>query len=106
MNVVESRNLFVDSSATQRGESRSVTLSVPQGMMECQDHQTLRVTLASFQMRKNFYNVNQHNNTFFVFAKTGVPATPVAYHQVEISPVTTNTVTNNLMQFCHRLQHK
>ena len=86
MNVVESRNLFVDSSATQRGESRSVTLSVPQGMMECQDHQTLRVTLASFQMRKNFYNVNQHNNTFFVFAKTGVPATPVAYHQVEISP--------------------
>lgn len=86
MNVVESRNLFVDSSATQRGESRSITLSVPQGMMECQDHQTLRITLASFQMRKNFYNVNQHNNTFFIFAKTGVSASPVAYHKVEILP--------------------
>lgn len=70
MNVVQSRNLFVDSSTTQRGESRNMNLSVPQGMMTCGDHQSLRVTLASFQMRKNFYNVNQHNNTFYVYAST------------------------------------
>jgi len=88
MNVVESRNLFVDSSATQRGESRDLHLSVPQGMMECQDHQTLRVTLSSFQMRKNFYNVNGNNNAVYLYVRNGAaaPASPISYGRGIITP--------------------
>ena len=69
MNVIQSKNLFVDTSTTAIGESRNILIPCPQGMMMCEAHQRLRVTLASFIMRKNFYSISQHNSIFYFFAK-------------------------------------
>ena len=67
--VVETRNLFVDTASVVAGESRSVIINVPQGVLDCAENQTMRLSLQTFSMYKNWYNVNQLNNQFFLLGQ-------------------------------------
>jgi len=68
MRTVYSRNIFVDSEVgtTQRGSDTKVTF--PANEFSIRGRQLMRLTLSSFEMRKNFYNIASNiNNVFYLF---------------------------------------
>ena len=67
--VVETRNLFIDTASTVAGESRSVIINLPQGVMNCKENQIMRLSLQTFSTYKNWYNVNQNNNQFYLLGQ-------------------------------------
>ena len=64
--IVATRNLFVDTEETIIGECRDVTINLPQDVISCEENQSIRVTLQSFNMRKAWYRVNEYNDTFYI----------------------------------------
>lgn len=71
MRTIYSRNVFIDSEVgtTQRGADTKV--SFPANEFSCIGSQLMKLTLTSFEMRKNFYNIASGvNNTFFYFDGT------------------------------------
>ena len=77
--VKQSRLIFIDS---ELNGSPNAVVEFPSQPFSvcCSDH--MRLTLLSFQMRRNWYSVNATNNTFYIFnaAQTG------AYAEVKIEP--------------------
>jgi hypothetical protein len=77
--VKQSRLIFIDS---ELNGSPNAVVEFPSQPFSvcCSDH--MRLTLLSFQMRRNWYSVNATNNTFYIFnaAQTG------AYVEVKIVP--------------------
>ena len=71
MKLVQSKRIFVNSERPpHNSECRDLHLNVLQGVISCNQNQQIRLTLGSFTMRKNFYNVNKYNNTFYIAAKS------------------------------------
>ena len=68
-NIVATRNLFVNTDNTLVGDCRDTTLNLPQGLLECNENQNMRLTLNSFAMRHCWYRLNQYNTTFYIVAK-------------------------------------
>jgi len=60
--IVKSRLVFLDSDAVSI-EGDKLQASFPSGQITAGDGQFLRVSLQSFSMIKNFYNINPTNNT-------------------------------------------
>jgi hypothetical protein len=78
--VVKSRLLFLDSdSVVTDGIGTDFRVSIPSGQITAGDGQFLRISLQNFSMLKNFYNINENNNT--IAARTN--ATPL-YKPVSI----------------------
>ena len=77
--VKQSRLIFIDSELNGSPNSVVEFPSQPFSVC-CSDH--MRLTLLSFQMRRNWYSVNTTNNTFYIFnaVQTG------AYAEVQIEP--------------------
>ena len=72
--IVKSRLVFLDSdSVVTNGIGTDFRVSFPSGQITAGDGQFLRVSLQNFSMLKNFYNINENNNT--VACRT--QATPV-----------------------------
>ena len=71
MKTIATRNLFVNSETVLIGNSRDVTMNLPQNLMRCDEHQTMKISLASFIMRKSFYNINKYNNKFYIVGSDG-----------------------------------
>jgi len=70
MAIVETRNFFVNTEETLIGECRNVTINVPQSLLSCDETEYMRMTLNSFSMRKNWYNLNKYNTIFYVVAQS------------------------------------
>ena len=68
--AMETRNLFVNTEQTLIGECRNVTINLPQYLMSCDETERMRLTLQTFTMRKNWYNLNKYNTIFYVVAKS------------------------------------
>jgi len=64
--LVQTQNFFVDTSKPTIGECRDATFVLPQGLMDCDEDQEMRVTLNAFSMRNNWYRVNNNNFAFFI----------------------------------------
>jgi len=73
MKLVEERNFFVDTERVIQGNCLDTFISLPQTLLRCDSNQNMRLTLCSFSMRRNFYNVNFNNNKlYFVVETAGV----------------------------------
>jgi hypothetical protein len=70
MSIVETRNLFVNTEETLIGECRNVTINTPQSLLSCDENQYMRLSLNAFSMRKNWYNINKYNNTFYIVGRS------------------------------------
>lgn len=81
--IVGTQNFYVDTTTPQGGECRNATFILPQGLMDCSEHQEMRVTLNSFSMVKNWYNVNTTNNVFYI---VGLNGNAVTSTRVEVQP--------------------
>jgi hypothetical protein len=64
--IVETRNLFTDSAEVISGNCRDFSMNLPQGVLRCNPDQSMRVTLNTFSMFKNFYDINRYNSVFYV----------------------------------------
>lgn len=67
MKVIQTKNFFVNSeNPPPNSECRDVVISIPQGVISCNQNEHLRVTLGAFSMRQSFYTVNKYNNVFYL----------------------------------------
>ena len=64
--VKQSRLIFIDSELNGHPNAVVTFPSQPFSVC-CSDH--MRLTLLSFQMRRNWYSVNSTNNTFYILNK-------------------------------------
>lgn len=81
--VQNSRLIFVDSETNTVGNKGHCKINIPQHPFSvcCQDQ--MRLTLLSFDMRRNWYSVNATNNTFYIRNAGNVLDT---YDEVTIAP--------------------
>lgn len=70
MAVVATRNIFLDSELVPYGNGESWRVALPPSSFTCKANQMMRLTLVNFEMRKNWYEVNDTNNTFFIYDAT------------------------------------
>lgn len=73
--IVNSYNIFVDSDNSLTGNGTEFQVSVANAGVSCTEGQQIRCSLMSFNMYKNFYNVNENNNSLVV--RTNIGATTI-----------------------------
>jgi hypothetical protein len=67
MKVIQTKNFFVNSeNPPPNSECRDVVISIPQGVISCNQNEHIRVTLGAFSMRQSFYTINKYNNVFYL----------------------------------------
>jgi hypothetical protein len=66
MEVISDFNLYCDSENIQVGKGDDFRVNMGSGGITAGDGQFIRLTLQSFNMYKNFYNVNANNNQFTI----------------------------------------
>ena len=74
MIVKYARNVFVDSEINQVGNGETTKLNFPPSSFSINTDERMKMTLTSFEMRRNFYNVNPSNNTFYWYDPSLAPA--------------------------------
>ena len=80
--LVQTQNFFVDTSKPEIGECRNATFVLPQGLMDCDESQEMRLTLNAFSMRNNWHRINQNNQVYFIVGKSN--ATPPVFTSTRV----------------------
>lgn len=65
MEIVRSRNIFIDSEQYHTTNGEKVIVNFPSNSFHVLDGEHMKLTLTAFEMRKNFYNINSYNNKFY-----------------------------------------
>ena len=74
MSVVNrTRNIFVNSEEYHDAKGQ-VNLVFPGSDFVVDNNEIMRLTLDRFEMKRNFYNINKFNNTFY-YTTSGTPET-------------------------------
>lgn len=84
MTTVASRNLYIDSEISSGGNQNSFRLTIPPSSFSCKPNQMMKLSLLNWEMRKNWYEVNQTNNVFWI--QTSVSGANTKYYPVIIPP--------------------
>ena len=79
-----SRLLFLDSSVNGTGTGDRTRLLLPSGHFTATGNEQMSLTLQSFSIRRNWYNINSTNNTGYVFTND-------VYYEFSIPPGTYTT---------------
>ena len=67
MKVKYSRNIFIDSEINTIGNGQKAKVNLPASSFSIGPHEDMRLVLSSFEMRRNWYSINETNNTFYVY---------------------------------------
>lgn len=67
MRVKEHRNIFIDSRAGKQVDHK-YQVNFPSTYFNCGNNELMRLTLNSFEMRRNYYMINDYNKTFFAYS--------------------------------------
>ena len=82
MKVKFARNVFVDSEINSIGNGQVSKINFPPSAFNVAPGEIMRMVLSSFEMRRNWYNVNPSNNTFYLFDPAGAGTfTPIVIAQ-------------------------
>ena len=76
--------MLIDSELNSIGGGEITKLNFPSSVFSVTPSENIRLTLATFELRRNFYNVNQTNNQFY-WLTGGV------YNEITIAPGTYST---------------
>ncbi len=71
MKVKFARNVFVDSEINSIGNGQISKINFPPSAFSIAPGEMMRLILTSFEMRRNWYNVNPSNNTFYLYNPAG-----------------------------------
>lgn len=72
MIVKYARNIFVDSEVNAVGNGEITKINFPPSAFSVQPSEQMRLVLTTAEVRRNWYNINQHNNTIYWYDPTGV----------------------------------
>ena len=86
--IVNSRRIFIDTEINTHGNQGKAKIVLPPSPFSVCCNDVMRLTLLSFDMRKNWYNVNPTNNTFYIYTPS-----PSAYQTVTITPGSYTSMT-------------
>jgi hypothetical protein len=82
MIVKYARNVFIDSEINQVGNGEITKINFPPSVFSVQPSEQMKMILTSAEIRRNWYNINQHNNIIFWYDPTG----PGSYTPIVIEP--------------------
>lgn len=82
--VKQTRNIFIDSETNTINDQIQVSVNLIPNDFYCNADEEMRLTLTTFEMRTNWYNINQYNNVFYVFTPTSAGSASGTYYQVQI----------------------
>lgn len=74
MIVKYARNVFIDSEINQVGNGEQIKLNFPSSSFNVKTDERMKLTLTTFEFRKNWYDVNPSNNTFYWYDPSLAPA--------------------------------
>lgn len=83
--VKQTRNIFIDSETNTINDQIQVSVNLIPNDFYCTADEEMRLTLSSFEMRTNWYNINQYNNVFYVFTPTTAGSASGTFYQVQIA---------------------
>jgi hypothetical protein len=83
--VKQLRNIFIDSETNTIQDQCQVSVNLIPNDFYCTADEEMRITLTTFEMRTNWYNINQYNNVFYVFTPTTAGSASGTYYQVQIA---------------------
>jgi len=84
MIVKFARNIFIDSEINAIGNGQVSKINFPPSVFSVAPKEQMRLTLSSFEMRRNFYSCNPSNNTLYFYDPTLAPAlqyAPIVFQQ-------------------------
>ena len=81
MKTKYSRLMFIDSEINTVGQHGKCKILIPNHPFSVHGEEKMRLTLLSFEMKRNWYNINQTNNTFYI----SIPSSNV-FEPVQIKP--------------------
>lgn len=81
MKTKQIRHVLIDSEINSVGGGEVTKLNFPSSVFSVTPSENIKLTLATFELRRNFYNVNQTNNRFY-WLTGGV------YNEITIAPGT------------------
>ena len=64
-NIIAQRNIFINTETLNIGDGQQCRISVPPAPFTLKANQRMKLSLQSLQFRRNWYDINQSNNTFF-----------------------------------------
>lgn len=82
--IKQTRNIFIDSETNTLQDQIQVSVNLVPNDFYCLADEEMRITLSTFEMRTNWYNINQYNNVFYVFTPTSSGSATGTYYQVLI----------------------
>ena len=82
--VKQFRNIFIDSETNTQQDQIQVSVNLIPNDFYCGPNEEMRITLTSFEMRTNWYNINQYNNVFYIFTPTSLGSASGTFFQVQI----------------------
>lgn len=71
MKVKQQRNLFIDSASTTQVNHKA-QINLPSSSFNCKENELMRLTLSSFEMRRNFKTINDYNSVFFAVSNSAL----------------------------------
>ena len=82
MEVVSSKNVFVNSESGKGDGQNLALLFPPDAFSTNHKDELMRLTLTSFTMRRNFYSINKHNNVFYKGSSVGTVDTNTTIYTI------------------------
>ena len=82
--VKQVRNVFIDSETNQNIDETQVQVNLVPTDFYCGADENMRMTLTTFEMRTNWYNINQYNNIFYLWTPTTPLGSVGTYYPVRI----------------------
>lgn len=73
--------MFIDSEINTVGNQGKCRVIIPNHPFQIYGPEKMQLTLLSFEMKRNWYNINQSNNTFYLYS-----ASSDAYYEVRVRP--------------------
>ena len=80
--IKQTRNIFIDSETNTVNDQIQVSVNLVPNDFYCTADEEMRITLSTFEMRTNWYNINQYNNVFYVFTPTSSGSASGTYYQI------------------------
>lgn len=83
--IKQVRNIFIDSETNTNIDSTQVSVNLIPNDFNCGPNEAMRMTLTTLEMRNNWYNINQYNNTFYIFTPTALGSATGTYYQIQMA---------------------
>ncbi len=96
MSVISTRTCFISSEENVTQDSRSIQLNFPSQLFNYPPTSTLRIVLNSFSCQRTFYEVNQNNNTLYLFDVTSNTLYPIVITEGDYVTINDARLQTNL----------